>query len=247
MSFIEAKKPLLIFDLDGTLVKSGGQITDSMLNILEQLNEKEIELAIVTGGQYHKVKWQLRDRTDLFKYIFPECGALVYIDDKLVFEVDVFEQNQVDQNLLEQVYQVFVDQCEIRNIKCMGNRIDPRSGLIYLTPVGMGATDELREPFIEFENKTQFRLTLIEMLKEVDTKQELDFVTGGKTGITIYPRGVDKTQVIPHLALDKEWHFFGDNCGPDGNDRPLYVHPTMIGHEVVDFCETERILTKLFL
>lgn len=235
---------IAIFDLDGTLVKSGGQITDDVIDILQKMVHKRIDLAIATGGQYHRVKWQLRTRTDLFKYIFCECGAVTYIDGILVREVDVFDE--VDQDLLKAVFRVFIDQCDKYDIESMGNRIDVRLGLIYLTPVGIEATEDLREPFIKFEQESQLRVEMIEHLKGVDASNKLSFVKGGKTGISVYPKGVDKTQIMDQLPADEELYFFGDNCGPDGNDRPLYKHPKTKGYEVRDYKHCRELLKTLF-
>lgn len=235
---------IAIFDLDGTLVKSGGQITDDMIKVLDKLVDKRIDLAIATGGQYEKVKWQLRECTYLFKYIFCECGAVTYVDDKLVQERDVFEGT--DQTILKMVFRVFIDQCDKYEIDCVGRRIDVRSGLIYLTPTGMDAGDAVREPFIKYEQESEWRSTVIGLLRDVDQTETLEFVKGGKTGISVYPKGVDKTQIFEQLPKGEELYFFGDNCGPDGNDRPLYEHPLTKGYEVRDYGHCCTLLIMLF-
>jgi len=235
---------IIIFDLDGTLAKSGGQITLDMLEILDSLVGKNIDLAIATGGQYSKVCSQLRNRTDLFKYIFCECGAITYENNKLVREIDVFEG--IDQNLLSVVFRVFIDQCEKCGIEYVGRRIDIRSGLIYLTLTGMDAGDEVREPFIQFEEENQLRLEIIKLLRGVDPSGNLKFVKGGKTGISVYPKNVDKTQIFDQLPEGEEFYFFGDNCGPDGNDRPLYEHPLTKAYEVRDHIHCMELLVMLF-
>jgi hypothetical protein len=46
-------------------------------------------------------------------------------------------------------------------------------------------------------------------------------VVGGETGIDIFPRGSDKSQIIRDFDPNDTLHFFGDRMDPAGNDYPL--------------------------
>ena len=85
---------------------------------------------------------------------------------------------------------------------------------------------------------------LIDELKKLNDEDTLEIVKGGKTGLSIYPKGMDKTQILPYLKRSKVIHFYGDSCKPDGNDYCLYSHPACIGHEVTDYKHTIQLLQE---
>ncbi len=234
----------LVYDLDGTLVISSRQIENDMIEMLEKLKKNGYKNVIVSGGSYEKIKWQLRDRIDLFSMIFSESGAVLHIDDKIIYKKNIVDM--IDPTLLAQISSVFYDVCSKINMPYVGDRIDVRNGLIYLTPVGMEADDELRQKIIQYESEHNFRIELIYKLKELDINDTIDIVKGGKTGVSILPKGVDKTQILEHISDIGIICFFGDNCQEDGNDRCLYIHPRCIGYEVVDYKHTLELL-KIFI
>lgn len=233
----------LLYDLDGTLVESSKQITNDMIDILVYLQNQGHKNILITGGQYSKVKHQLKNRTDLFYMIFTECGSVLHQNNQEIYKHNII--NDIDTTLLKNIYREFIEIS--KNINFQGNRIDERNGLIYLTPVGMNANDDLRSDFIRYDTENNFRFHLIEKLKSLDTENKIEIVKGGKTGVSVYPRGVDKTQILPHIPKDKTIYFFGDNCQKGGNDYPLYINPICVGYEVVDYKHTINLLKKLFM
>lgn len=235
---------IIIFDLDGTLAISGKQISTKMLKILTKLNKLGYQLVIVSGGKYEKIKWQLNDNIKIFYRIFSECGALCYDQNKLVYHKDITKI--IEPKLLNTISSSFINKMDSLQIDYVGERVDIRSGLIYLAPVGMGASEELRNKFIKLEEQTQFRDDLIKELKIIDDSDNLEIVKGGKTGVAIYPKGLDKTQILEHLQYDQLW-FFGDNCKPDGNDYCLYTYPGIKSYEVQDYKHCIRLLKSLFI
>jgi hypothetical protein len=48
---------------------------------------------------------------------------------------------------------------------------------------------------------------------------DLEAKVGGDTGIDIFPKGLDKSQIAQHVKGAAI--FFGDKMMPGGNDRPL--------------------------
>lgn len=56
----------LIYDLDGTLVKSSRQIVNDMVDMLQSLKDKGYKNIIVSGGTYDNIKRQLKNRIDLY-------------------------------------------------------------------------------------------------------------------------------------------------------------------------------------
>ena len=231
----------LVYDLDGTLVISSKQITYDMISMLETLKNRGYKNIIVSGGTYQKIKWQLQDRYDLFDMIFAECGAVLYQNDKLIYQKQVTDL--IDKTVLNNIKIRFIEMCNEIEFEYVGERFDMRNGLIYLTPVGMEADDKLRAKFIMYENNNKFRETLIHELKILDTHDQLEMVKGGKTGISIYPKGIDKTQILEYIP-DVTIYFFGDNCREGGNDKCLYEHERCIGYEVRNYYHTLNLLNQ---
>ena len=134
-----------------------------------------------------------------------------------------------------------------------GNFIDLRNGLIYVSLVGMVATDEEREQFIELDNTSFYREKLIHSLKikanELGLNEYLDICLGGSVGIGIYPKKWNKTQVLNWIEKKEntEIHYFGDKYLPNGNDYELLSHELVIPHKVDSPCDTLNELVKLFI
>ena len=238
----------LVYDLDGTLVTSSKEITDDMINVLSDLQKNGYKNVLVTGGEYKKVLFQLRNRIDLFDMIFTECGAVLNQKGIQIYKKDIV--STIDTKLLENIYDKFLDMCDKINYtekteKYTGNRVDKRNGLVYLTPVGMEANNELRSDFIQYENETNFRDKLIPKLKELDIHNQVEIVKGGKTGVSVYPTGIDKTQILKYIPKSTIY-FFGDNCQIGGNDYPLFIHSRCKGFEINNYKHCINLLTNLF-
>lgn len=132
-----------------------------------------------------------------------------------------------------------------------GNFIDLRNGIIYISLVGMSATEEEREAYINLDEEHNYRSRLIDVLigkarsLEIDTG--IQICEGGHVGIAIYPIEYDKEQVMKVL-LDKDYveiHYFGDKYQPNGNDHRLINNPNVIGHPVDSIDDTIEILKKM--
>ena len=236
----------LLYDLDGTLVTSSRQITDDMIKILSDLRDAGYKNVLVTGGQYPKVKSQIRNKTDLFDMIFTECGAVLHRNDFQIYKKNTVDI--IDEHLLKSICDRFLTIVGDIGFGYIGNRVDKRNGLVYLTPVGMKADDTLRSNFIKYESVENFREKLINNLKKLDTHNQIEIVKGGKTGISVYPKGIDKTQVLEHIPNTNQnaIYFFGDNCQIGGNDYPLFTHTRCIGFEVDNYKHCINTLAELF-
>lgn len=108
----------------------------------------------------------------------------------------------------------------------------------------MNADDSLRQTFIQYELENNCRKQLITKIKTIDINNTLDVVKGGKTGISIVPKNIDKTQILVYIPDTAIIYFFGDNCQEDGNDRCLYIHPRCAGYEVSDYKHTISLLNN---
>lgn len=235
---------LLLFDIDGTLAPSAQQITTDMLKMLTNLS-KLYNLGLVGGGTYDKIMWQMNDRIDMFKYVFAECGSVVYKNGGKILEKNMMEyvERKLINRIIKKCLRLIADFPVLHN----GHMVDVRNGLIYVSPSGMQANLEERSLFIEADNKHRLRDQMIEKLKKIDTDDKLEIVKGGQTGISIYPKGWNKAQVVEMIEDDETIHFFGDRTEPDGNDYPLYIHPRVIGHSVKSWNDTYKQLLPFLL
>ena len=241
-------KKLLLFDVDGTLVESGQKVTPDIISLLKDLQKNNYELGIVGGGKLDKVLYQFNSEIN-FTHYFTECGCVYhkYINElKLIYKKNLREHN-LHKNI-NQIVKTALNYLSKVDYELTGHFIDLRNGIIYISLIGMVATQEERKIFINLDKNFNYRKTLLNILKdkanELKILNELDLVFGGSVGIAIYPKEYDKIQVLDYLEKDKysEIHYFGDKYLEDGNDYKLLNHSDTIAHEVNSFLDTKKIL-----
>jgi len=249
------KKKLLLFDVDGTICDSGKKISSSMANSMTNLVKSGYEIGIVGGGTFNKILYQL-DNKVVPKYIFSECGSVFHT---LNFKTSQYEQINVNSLRSEPEYtqiNKLVKTClkYISNVDYLvsGNFIDLRNGLIYVSLVGMSATDDERENFIQSDFINGYRKELIDILKsqavELGIDDYIDICLGGGVGIAIYPAKWNKVQVLDWINCGEyeSVYYFGDKYLPNGNDYQLISHSNITGCHVDSLEQTTNILNELY-
>lgn len=248
---------IILFDLDGTLADSGEKITHEMYCIMKKIKNKyNCTYGIVGGGNYNKIIYQVGNYDDIFNYIFSECGSVIYKNNctswDCIFKksmMDEVKNNELMSENLDYLKKIFIEEININNIKTMGNNIDVRSGLIYLSIPGMSATSEIRNNFFEFNKKNNFISRTLEKLKFISKYFEIS--KGGEAGFSLTLPGWDKSQVIDLLydmdISDDNIYFFGDKCDIDGNDYSLYSHRLVKGYCVKNYHDTINKLYSIFI
>ena len=246
---------ILLFDVDGTLVESSHEIKNDMVDVLNSLKKKGYEMGIVGGGKLDKILQQFENKV-IFNHYFTECGCIYNknlsdneLDLHLIYKKDVRTHYLYDKiNLLIKHVLYFLSKVDYT---LTGHFIDLRSGIIYISLIGMLANLNERAYFIELDKKHNYRHNLIIELKnkarELDIIYKVDIVEGGSVGIAIYPVEYDKVQVIKFINKDNydEIHYFVDKYNFGGNDYNIINHPDVIGN-CVDFPEeTLSILNNL--
>merc|ERR1711879_962842 len=74
------KRRIVLFDVDGTLVKPMGRVTPEMAVFLEDLR-KILPTAIVGGSNFDKQRYQIgEDVLSRFDYVFSENGLVAFKD-----------------------------------------------------------------------------------------------------------------------------------------------------------------------
>tara|TARA_B110000285_G_C15077576_1_gene591633 strand:+ start:697 stop:1446 length:750 start_codon:yes stop_codon:yes gene_type:complete len=246
---------LLLFDVDGTLVDSGKKIDPYMVTTLNALKNK-YEIGIVGGGSLERILEQMNNKV-IFDHYFTECGCVYYknsadgINKMLLHEIyakDIRRHPLYDKiNLLVKKSLLFLSNVDYT---ITGNFIDLRRGIIYISLIGMSATEEERKYFLNYDAIYNIRESLLTILttyaNNMEINDDISIVEGGSVGIAIYPSECDKIQILPHLHDYKDIHYFGDKYETNGNDYQLLHHPDVKGHKVDSKIDTLNILKQLY-
>ncbi len=244
---------IFIFDMDGTLCESGKMLTPLMIQYLTNLKNKyNCDLGINGGGTYEKLLIQLGDAKSLFKYIFAECGSVVYENDRLIHKNNLLRHKSYSN--IQKLIRYSLKFISETNYEINGHFVDVRNGLVYISMVGLQANDDQRELFLKMDKKMEFRKRLLLQLNERKVKlmanlpsnQDITICYGGKVGISIYPTEWDKVQVLKYIKKYENIHYFGDRYEEEGNDYKLINHENVIGYKVNNPDETiEKIRSVL--
>jgi phosphomannomutase len=250
MSFdfnLDKMNKIILFDIDGTIAESGQKIDNEMKVILEKLSEK-YALGVVGGGKYEKIKYQLDDKFEKFEHIFAECGCVYYRNGDHVYTKNLRNHEMYEYvNLLIKKALSFLSNVDYI---LTGHFIDLRNGIVYISLIGMVATQEEREYFLNLDREKNYRKNLLNELKEyailLGVDDRLDILEGGSVGIGIYPKEYDKIQVLEQLQDYKKIYYFGDKYQEGGNDYKIINHKYVNGIGVDNVYSTKNLLDSLF-
>jgi phosphomannomutase len=201
-----------IFDVDGTL-------TPSRQKINSEFEEWFFDFAVgnhvylVTGSDYSKTLEQLGSNIcNSVKTIFNCSGNEIWQNGECTFKSDWMLPEDVDKWLNEKLIS---STFPLRT----GNHIEHRSGCVNFSVVGRNATLGERNLYKNWDSEHDERNRIAIEFNHTFTKLEARI--GGETGIDIYPKGCDKSQILHHFKKTDKLYFFGDRCEPGGNDYPL--------------------------
>lgn len=117
-----------------------------------------------------------------------------------------------------------------------GQHLEERVGLTNWSPVGRGCNRDTRAEFYAWDQQYRYRQELALRLEA--TFPELQATVAGETGIDIYPRGWDKSQIADRVM---PFHFFGDSAFPGGNDETIARRAETVW-EVKGWRNTQQVL-----
>lgn len=251
---INNSKKLFLFDVDGTITESGQKMNKDNIIYLNSLKQDStIEIGVVGGGTLNKILWQTEGVN--FDHYFTECGC--------VYERYFTETNKLIQiyskdirshylySKINQLVKVALKFLSEVDYELTGNFIDLRTGIIYISLIGLSANEKERANFIEANNKFDYRKQLFKLLieksLELNIYNKVHIVYGGSVGIAVYPSEYDKVQIMDTIntQLYSEIHYFGDKYLCDGNDYMLLNHSGVIGHSVNTVSETYYFLKNI--
>lgn len=231
-----------VFDIDGTLTPSRDKIDAYFEQFFLEFCSSNI-VYLVTGSDFDKAREQLgRDILSKVEGFFLCSGNEFYrrtigarnysleVFYELVYR-NTFLLDSVEEEYLKQ--ELKYSEFPIRT----GNHIESRNGSVNFSIVGRNANKEERAEYVLWDKTTNERERVAERIMKMF--QRLECVCGGETGIDIYAKGMNKSQVKEHI--EGPIIFFGDRCEPGGNDYPLAKIADVV-YNVKSWEETEYIL-----
>ena len=100
-----------------------------------------------------------------------------------------------------------------------GKHLEERPGCVNFSVVGRHASLSQRQAYIEYDSEHHEREKIATYFNHKFSA--LSARVGGDTGIDIFPKGCDKSQIISEFYPNDRLMFFGDKMDPGGNDYPL--------------------------
>ncbi len=202
-----------VFDVDGTLTPSRQEIDKKFHDWFLDFT-KENYVYLVTGSDYPKTKEQLGNKLCMaVERVYNCSGCDVYEKGKNVFttkwklpqEARTWLNNTLDKSGF---------------VLRTGLHIEDRPGMVNFSIVGRNATLGERKFYVKYDTKHNERNKIA---KAFNTKfPNLMAVVGGETGIDIFQKGSDKSQIVKDFDPKNDIiQFFGDRTDPKGNDYPL--------------------------
>lgn len=242
------KRIIALFDVDGTLTKPRGEITDSMMEFMMKLKD-HVTVGIVGGSDLDKQKEQLgNDVIDRFPYNFSQNGLVAYHDGKIIGQQSI-DKFLGEENVSRLVNWVLKYLSELELPVKRGTFFEFRSGMFNISPIGRNCSRAERNDYEEFDLKNKIRETMVAKMREEFADLNLQYSIGGQISFDVFPQGWDKTYCLNYVNSSSfdEIHFFGDKTFEGGNDYEIFSDERTIGHTVTSPDDTKQQCTALFL
>lgn len=235
---IQSDMKKFIFDVDGTLTPSR-QVIDPQFKefFLEFMRSHKVWL--VTGSDYKKTLEQLGSEIcNSVATVYNCSGNDVWFKGKRV-NAKPFHMPDKLKTFLQGWLQA--SPFALRT----GNHIEERMGTVNYSVVGRNATLGERKLYIKHDLANRERETIAFQINS--DFRDITATVGGETGIDIYPKGHDKSQILDDFDAPYEnILFFGDKMEIGGNDWPLAKHlPEKNTYHVKDWKDTKKILESI--
>jgi len=266
-----AAKPLILFDVDGTLAVPAQKAPEQVLELLATLRARGYLVGIVGAGDFEKQQGQLggpdlRERLD---YCFSENGVHAFCGTRLLHCKSIVDQlgaarwaefeaglAALQASVHDEAEALLRQACgdPAATLDARGTFLERRQCTVNVCIIGRtpGLTREQRATFEELDRSAGLRVRVLGELLRLfgpETPYRLMFTIGGQIGIDCAPCGWDKTFCLNFLPLRQfpMIHFFGDKTLPGGGDFELYEHARTFGHAVGSPEDTISEVRRLFL
>jgi phosphomannomutase len=217
------------FDVDGTLTPSR-QLIDSVFAewFLEFVKQNTVYL--VSGSDYAKTLEQLgAEICESVAGVYSCAGNALYVNGHQIY-ANEFDLTSEERKFLETLLELSAYP------ERTGQHIEMRLGLCNFSIVGRGANHEQRNAYIQYDSAINERKNLCELITNKFPRFEA--TVAGETGIDIYLKGKDKSQIADSI---KPFVFFGDKTDVGGNDHTISLVADKV-HAVSNWEETFEIL-----
>ena len=201
----------LIFDVDGTITPSRGQIDKTFYHKLLMLNQ-DYPMYFVTGSDRPKTIEQVGDLVYEVDGVYNCNGNELWKGHKNIHR-SYWNIPDEARHWLER--QLKISKYNVRT----GNHIEERIGMLNFSVVGRNADAEQRQGYYLYDAVSHERESIAKAFNKFFP--ELRAQVAGETGIDIGPKGADKSQIAKDFPPEWELHFFGDRMDKEGNDYPL--------------------------
>lgn len=229
-----------IFDVDGTLTPSRQCINgDFQRWFLEFCYDNDVYL--VTGSDYSKTLEQVGKSICQSVHRIYNCSG----SDVWESGVNTYTTSWV----LPEDAHAFLSE-ELTKSSFMlrtGQHFEHRPGMCNFSIVGRGADLKQRQQYVIWDEQNDERNKIA--VKFNHSFPGLEARVGGETGIDIFPKGNDKSQILRDFNKDDRIFFYGDKMNPGGNDYPLAkaIQDKQLGTSISvrDWKDTWKLLDEI--
>lgn len=230
-----------IFDVDGTLTPSRGEIDPEFLRFMLEFS-KEHSVYFATGSDAPKTIEQVGS------VLFEAITRSYNCNGNSVWEKGVNVRN--NDWIIPDDTRALLEQWLAENdfVHKTGNHIEERPGMVNFSIVGRNATQAERADYVRWD---QARNERFNFALELNSQfPDIKATVGGETGIDIAPKGLDKSKVVEDFSVDDTLLFFGDAIYEGGNDyslaQAIEKNHRGVAHKVLDWKDTRRILENVY-
>ena len=220
-----------VFDVDGTLTPSRQHVDDKFAEWFLDFTQKN-RVYLVSGSDYAKTLEQLgEDICNSVAGVYSCAGNALYVKGKELYS-NWFELTDAESKFLETLLELSAYP------ERTGQHVEMRTGLCNFSIVGRGTTHEQRQNYVKYDTTVNERKNLAELINRQFPR--LEATVAGETGIDIYLRGKDKSQIADSFS---PFVFFGDMIEIGGNDYSIAQHASKY-YKVNSWQDTFAILKR---
>tara|TARA_B100000900_G_scaffold361501_1_gene334238 strand:+ start:3540 stop:4262 length:723 start_codon:yes stop_codon:yes gene_type:complete len=201
-----------IFDVDGTLTPSRGKIDLEFKTFFDTFCKLN-DVYLVTGSDRDKTIEQISEETyNLCQRVYNCSGNDVYEKDQHIRSAQFWPSKELCKFMHSWLN---TSSFPLRT----GNHIEQRTGTLNFSIIGRNCTLGERMLYVKHDLANRERESIAFQIN-LDFP-EVSATVGGETGIDIYKKGADKSQILSDFESTDKIYFFGDKCEQGGNDFPI--------------------------
>jgi phosphomannomutase len=200
-----------IFDVDGTLTPSRGYIDPEFREFFKEFCNKN-NVYLVTGSD------RLKTLEQVGYSVYNACKRVYNCSGNDVYEgsENVSKSPWIMPEMLHEYLSVELTESKFPNRT--GLHFEHRTGMCNFSVVGRYADNSARTEYYKWDCEHKEREKIAESVNTIFPSIQAD--VGGETGIDIFPKGKDKSQILKDFDKDTI-QFYGDRTDPAGNDYSI--------------------------